>query len=168
MKKWLLLLLFAFAMPSGSDRLLAIPQTVGGFLGAVGNPKHLPIEEWFKVLSNWDPGAFVPGTWATLSSEATKMSMDKPGPVFGVSACSATITRDANGLITEVQVVFDAETSKIPKSDLLKRIKANAALFATASKQADNVFSIEGMNIQLTPAGADRIVASMTRIAANK
>jgi hypothetical protein len=132
MKLVLLLLPVAGIMLWGTA--LAIPQTVGA-LFAQNSPGNVPLEEWLRDASHWEPGVKLPGPWV-MATVSTGLMMSRPGAVFGLEATQVVVTRDEKGGIASVQVFYDADTSKIAKSDLRKRLDKAVKLFTGADGKA--------------------------------
>lgn len=123
------LLLLAACLLLASPALQAIPQSIGGlFLNASNNPRRLPVEEWFREATHWEPGAPLPGPWVS-GTESSGLMLRDPGPVFGIQADSVTVTRDDQKRILEVTVYYTDGVSKIAKADLFKRVSRSVALF---------------------------------------
>ncbi|QIF05365.1 hypothetical protein [Roseimicrobium sp. ORNL1] len=130
--KFLLLLLagaFLFAAPN----LPAIPQTVGGiFLNASGNPRRLPIEDWFKEPGHWQLSTLPQVPWI-MGTVPTGRMLNDPGQVFGFTADNVTVNSSETGPeIISVAVGFSADKTKVAGPDLLKRLSRNVAAFTGA------------------------------------
>ncbi|MEZ0276704.1 MAG: hypothetical protein ACAH88_17480, partial [Roseimicrobium sp.] len=79
-------LLLMAALFSAVPHLPAIPQTVGGlFVNASGNPRHLPVEDWFKDPKNWELSTLPKASWLSGIVPGGRMLPD-PGQVFGFTA----------------------------------------------------------------------------------
>lgn len=154
MKLSVLLTLAISALLGGT--LHAIPQTVGGFINAQNNPGNLTLEEWFRDPKHWQPGSELPGAWI-MGTVPTGMLLANPGAVFGVTASQVVATRDQQGGIVSVQVFFDAETAKVAKGDLARRIRKAVALFTGVDGKA------AGYTVTLAEPQAGAVTATLKR-----
>ena len=156
MKKLFLSLLVLLAF-LGSEPLLAIPQSFGGaFINAGNNPDKVPLEEWFRDAKRWEPGSPLPGPWVS-GSVPTGMMLSHPGAVFGITASSAVVTRNDKGGIVSVVVFYDAESAKIAKTELQKRLARAVALFTGADGRA------AGYTVTLKQTHAGAVTATLAR-----
>jgi hypothetical protein len=155
MKHSILLILTVGVALSGG--LHAIPQTVGGlFTTAPNNPGNLTLEEWFRDAAHWEAGTKVPGVWVA-GTVSTGMMMSNPGAIFGVNASQVVVNRDDKGAIESVQVFYDADTAKIAKGDLHKRLSKAVALFTGADGKA------AGYTVTLADPNAGAVTATLKR-----
>lgn len=156
MKTALLIPLLLLTLP-GSEALLAIPQSFGGtFINAANNPDRVPLEEWFRDAKHWEPGSALPGPWV-MGSVPTGMMLSHPGPVFGVTAGSAVVTRNDKGGIVSVVVFYDAESAGVARGELHKRLARAVALFTGADGRA------AGYTVALKQTGAGAVTATLAR-----
>lgn len=141
----------------GSGPLMAIPQSFGGtFINAANNPGNVPLEEWFRDVKHWEPGSVLPGPWVS-GSVPSGMMLSHPGTVFGITAGSAVVTRNDGGGIVSVVVFYDAESAKIARSDLHKRLSRAVALFTGADGRA------AGYTVTLKQTNTGAVTATLTR-----
>lgn len=139
-----------------SGSLHSIPQTVGGFTTAQNNPGRLTLEEWFRDAKHWEPGAPLPGAWI-MGTVPTGMMLSQPGAVFGINASSVVVTKDDKGAIVSVAVYYDAETAKVPKAELHKRLSRTVAMFTGADGKA------AGYTVALSEPNAGAVTATLKR-----
>ncbi|RBP37315.1 hypothetical protein DES53_11453 [Roseimicrobium gellanilyticum] len=134
--KLLPLLLAGVFFTAVAPRVAAIPQSVGGlFLNASGNPRHLPIEDWFKEAGHWQLSKLPQVPWI-MGTDSTGRMLNDPGQVFGFAADNVVVNNSETGPeITSVAVQFSAEKTKVPRSDLLKRLSRTVATFTGAAEQ---------------------------------
>lgn len=153
MKISLLMTLAAGLMFCGT--LQAIPQTVtGGFTQS--SPGNLTLEEWFRDAAHWEADAKLPGVWI-MGTVPTGMMMRSPGAVFGVNAAQVIVNRDEKGAILNIQVFYDAESAKVPKGALHKRLSKAVALFTGPDGKA------AGYTVTLTEPNAGAVTATLKR-----
>lgn len=145
--KFLPLLLAGVFVIVAATRLAAIPQTVGGlFINASGNPRHLPVEDWFKEPGNWQLSKLPQVPWI-MGTDSTGRMLNDPGQVFGFAADNVVVNNSETGSeIVSVAVQFSAEKAKVPRADLLKRLSRTVATFtgATGEKLSDGGLSFAG------------------------
>jgi hypothetical protein len=133
----------------------AIPQTVGA-LFAQNSPGNVPLEEWLRDANHWEPGVKLPGPWVA-GTVSTGLMMSRPGAVFGIEATQVVVTRDVKGGIAHVQVFYDADTAKIAKSDLRKRLDKAVKLFTGADGKA------AGYTVALAESNPGAVTATLKR-----
>jgi hypothetical protein len=145
--KLLPLLLAGVFFTAAVPHLPAIPQSVGGiFINANGNPRHLPIEDWFKDPKNWDLSTLPKVPWI-MGTDSTGRMVNDPGEVFGFTAENAAVTSSpTGGEIVSVLIQYKPEKAKVPGSDLLKRLSRTVAAFTGAAeeKRKDGGLSFAG------------------------
>lgn len=121
--KLLSLILAGVFCTAAASHLQAIPQTIGGiFITANGNPRHLPIEDWFKEPAHWQLSTLPEAPW---SSDTSGRLLPNPGDVFGFPASTVKVVSSEAGAIQAVVVQFSAEATKVAPSELLKRLARN-------------------------------------------
>jgi hypothetical protein len=145
--KFLFVLLAGVFFTVTASRVAAIPQTIGGlFINASGNPRHLPVEDWFKEPGHWQLSKLPQVPWIMGTNSSGRMLND-PGPVFGFTADNVVVNNSETGPeIVSVAVQFSAEKAKVPRADLLKRLSRTVAAFtgATEEKLTDGGLSFAG------------------------
>jgi hypothetical protein len=145
--KLLLVLLAGVFLTVTASRVAAIPQTVGGlFMNANGNPRHLPVEDWFKEPGHWQLSKLPQVPWI-MGTDSTGRMLNEPGQVFGFIADNVVVNNSETGPeIVSVAVQFSAEKAKVPRADLLKRLSRTVTTFtgATEEKLSDGGLSFTG------------------------
>lgn len=152
-----------FALAAGP--VGAIPTNFGGFVGAQGNDRHLPIEEWFRDPGHWLAGSDLPGSWSTAGTDATRQVLENPGAIFGVTARSVAVARDAAGAITEVLASYDEASSKKTRSALVAALQKNIAVFTGSPvvKNPDGTRSFSAGGLKITFAAEGPIIVRIVR-----
>ena len=127
------LLLVAALSLSAVPYLPAIPQTVGGlFSNASGNPRHLPVEDWFKDPKHWELSTLPKVPWI-MGTDSTGRMLRDPGQVFGFTADHLVVnSSNAGADLTSVVLQFKPDTANVPGPDLLKRLSRTVAAFTGA------------------------------------
>lgn len=123
------LLLAGVLLTTFSPCVVAIPQSVGGlFLNASGNPRHLPVEDWFKEPGHWELAKLPQVPWI-MGTDSTGRMLNDPGQVFGFTAENLVVNSSHPGQeIVSVVIQFKPETAKVAASDLLKRLSRTVAV----------------------------------------
>lgn len=159
------LLLVGVLLFAAVPHVPAIPQTVGGiFVNAGGNPRSLPVEDWFKEPGNWKVDTLPQASWSELPTERV---LQAPGQVFGFPAESMRVIPSQAGEIQAVVVHFSAEGAKLTASELLKRVARNvgASTGASAVKGKEGQLSFTGKEytVVLEASQSGSVIATLKR-----
>ena len=153
-----------------ADTASAIPQTLTGFVNAVG----MTFEQYVASVAVWVPGAELKGPWKPRDGKPAKadgietFDLGVDATVFGISAAQISAER-VGGVVRRFTVRFDEGRQKSGKArtgglydQVLKNLTALAGEAKSVSPSGEKIFRYESALVSARKSGGKEVIVEFT------